>query len=63
MIYSDDELRRWWKGLTHGDRAEILDVIDQRSSARAWVQNLNDTYAGGLEFTPAQLAAMRKWEK
>jgi hypothetical protein len=60
MIYSDAELVRWWAGLSKFCQAQIMATILERGD-RHYADPLVNQYHAGKEFTPKQLASIRKW--
>lgn len=62
MIYTDEELRRWWAGLSKRDQIELLATMTVKMEYSAFAQSLSLQYSKGREFSPKQLAAIRKWQ-
>lgn len=63
MIYTDEkeENQRWWTGLSRMARIEILALMVYRSQIPDFAISLTRQYEEGKEFSPKQLAAIRKW--
>lgn len=62
MIYGDEENKRWWEGLTHPERMEILGTMADKAHSPEFALSLAKWYEDGKRFSPKQLAAIRKWE-
>jgi hypothetical protein len=62
MIYSDEELKRWWHGLSETRRVEILARMVDKMDNPDFALSLSNQYAMRLSFTPKQLASIRKWD-
>lgn len=65
MIYSDDENRRWWNGLTLLCKRECLDAMGGANSQRIvrLAEDVHRLLNVGAPPSPAQLQEIRKWER
>jgi hypothetical protein len=63
MIYSNEELLRWWKGLAKSAQLDLLARMVDRMSDPTFALSLVAQYERGKDFTPNQLAAIRKWDR
>lgn len=64
MHYTDDELRAWWKGLSHAERMEIMGRMIEYGHDPSFGQSLMDQYQEDVRpLTPRQIAAIRKWAR
>ena len=65
MIYSDEELKKWWQGLSVTDQRMTLQLMLEKAtgpSFKNFAESLKDQWAKGIRpFTPGQLASIRKW--
>lgn len=62
MIYTDEENKRWWEGLSNTARIELFDVIEQKTGGDSqFLKSIDEQWARGEKLTPKQLAALRKW--
>jgi hypothetical protein len=63
MLYGDEELKRWWAGLTRHDQKELLAIMLDKMESKALARSLIGWYELGRPFTPAQLQAIREWAR
>lgn len=66
MIYSDEELKRWWAGLAESARQEVLQrMVQEAGSAEfsEFAMSLRRHWDERQFLTPRQLKAIRKWER
>lgn len=61
MIYTDEELRRWWQGLSKQAQLETLQLMLDRMENSDFALSLIEQYRGGRALSPKQLAIVRKW--
>jgi hypothetical protein len=61
MVYSDAENARWWADLSKQDRAEILATMIEKATDPSFALSLSRQYDQRKDFSPKQLAAIRKW--
>lgn len=65
MIYSYDELLRWWHGLAKTTQVEIFQrmiVKSESDSFRELAMSLRDQWTRGKQMSERQLAILKKWE-
>lgn len=60
MLYSDNELREWWRKLSKMERIDLLNLIKEKTGL--FGESLCEQYADGKELSVKQLKAIRKWE-
>lgn len=63
MEYSDEELKRWWNGVSKSEQMEILATMIELMYNPAFAISLSKQYETGRPFSAKQIAAIRKWEK
>lgn len=66
MIYSDQENRRWWNGLSKQDQSEIFDRILETVTmpkVREFYETLVQIWERGSQLSDANLANLRKWDR
>lgn len=61
MIYTDEQLKRWWSGLSKQDQREILGTMCDKMAHKDFALSLSRQYQQGKEFSPSQLHHIRKW--
>lgn len=61
MLYSDEELKRWWAGLSKQAQLELLAVMLDKMNHSDFAMSLASQYSRGFSFSPKQLAVIRKW--
>ncbi len=63
MLYTDDELRRWWEKLSKIEQRDTLEVMVEKMTGSQMAKNFLDQYERGHPFSPKQLGAIRKWAR
>lgn len=64
MQYSEEELKRWWAGLSKQAQLELLATMQDKMGPGSIGESFfrqNVMYNGMRQFTPKQLAVIRKW--
>lgn len=64
MIYTEEQLQRWWDGLAEARRQEILQTMVERAPDERFcefAQSLRRQWEVKQHLTPKQLNAVRKW--
>lgn len=62
MIYSDEELKRWWAGLGERGRLDVLATMIEKMEHSDFALSLASQYEQRRrELSPKQIAAIRKW--
>jgi len=66
MIYSDDELRRWWGLLSKMRINEIFETMIEKAwseGAQKFAESLKEQWESGRQLSPKQLQSIRKWDR
>ncbi len=68
MIYSDEELKKWWADLAQSTKSDLIATMVDKMSHSEFALSLANQYADhargvGCPFSPKQLAAIRKWQR
>lgn len=66
MLYSDEENKRWWMGLSNAERTEIFERMEDAAKDvefKNFALNLARQWNLGGSLTPKQVAAVRKWAR
>lgn len=61
MLYTFEELKRWWDSLTTYDKERIFEIIQDDLDYQDFGSSLETLWKKGIPFTMKQLAALRKW--
>lgn len=66
MIYTDDENKRWWSGLTKLDQGELIEKIIEKafnSGVKSWAESVMNIWERGGDLDSKTLASLRKWDR
>lgn len=65
MVYTDEELIKWWKDYSKSAKAElfdrILEALDEKDNYRGMVNDWKRRTENGLDLSPKQIGSLRKW--
>lgn len=66
MIYTEEELRRWWAGLAEARRQEILQTMVQRAPSpefSEFAMSLRRRWDSAGDLSYKQLTSIKKWDR
>jgi hypothetical protein len=73
MLYSDDELKKWWDSKSGFEKTElfelILSVVDTKSDNKSddgiirFVNDLKSRSDRHMSLSPRQISFLRKWHR
>lgn len=66
MMYTDEDVKRWWKAKTKTDQNELFQTINEKcgpyGSFEKWLHQVWSHWEAGREIHPTDLHKLRKWD-
>lgn len=67
ILYTDEELTRWWTGLAESERQEIFERIEKyyeerHSTTPNFVETIRNEWATKKRLHARQISTLRRWE-
>lgn len=64
MIYTDEENKRWWAGLTKYGQEELFNIMRENAKTPGYADftlSIYEQWKNGVTLSGKQIAAIRKW--